>query len=119
MKEKQSISVLPKGFGGSNLCSELAVSPDGRFVYAAARGHDAVAVLAVGAGGELTWASEAWSHADYPRSFAIDPAGRFLFACNQKGDAVTSFQIDPHSGGLTFTGQFVPVGAPVTMTFLN
>ena len=37
MKEKQSISVLPKGFGGSNLCSELAVSPDGRFVYAAAR----------------------------------------------------------------------------------
>ena len=111
--------MLPKGFGGSNLCSELAVSPDGRFVYAAARGHDAIAELAVGAGGELTWASEAWSHADYPRSFAMDPAGRFLFACNQKGDAVTPFQIDPHSGGLTFTGQFVPVGAPVTMTFLG
>ena len=54
----------------------LRLSPDvpGSFT-AAARGHDAIRrkKLAVRAGGELTWASEAWSHADYPRSFAIDP----------------------------------------------
>ena len=119
MKEKQSISVLPKGFAGSNLCSELAVTPDGRFVYAASRLNDAVAVLAVGKDGTLTWAGEAWTHADYPRSFAISPDGRFLFSCNQKGDSITSFQMDDRTGALTFTGQYVPVGSPATMTFLT
>ena len=69
MKEKQSISVLPKRFGGSNLCSELAVSPDGRFVYGLRAGTTPSPGSRWRRRRRPTWASEAWSHADYPRSF--------------------------------------------------
>ena len=86
LSQKQAISVLPKGFAGSNVCSELALSPNGRFMYAGCRGHNSISVLAVGDGGRLTWAGEAWTRSDIPRSFSIDPAGRFLFVCNQKGE---------------------------------
>jgi hypothetical protein len=40
----------------------------------------------------------------YPRSFALDPTGAFLYCCNQRGDNVTSFRVDRKAGGLGFTG---------------
>lgn len=43
LKAKQTISSLPPGFAGTNYTSEVAVSPDARFVYAANRLHDTIA----------------------------------------------------------------------------
>jgi 6-phosphogluconolactonase (cycloisomerase 2 family) len=34
---RQTISTLPKNYAGSNFCSEILVSPDGKFVYAGNR----------------------------------------------------------------------------------
>src|SRR5581483_7694842 len=42
---RQTISTLPPGFAGSNFCSEILVSADGRFVYAGNRLHDGIAVF--------------------------------------------------------------------------
>jgi 6-phosphogluconolactonase (cycloisomerase 2 family) len=58
-------------------------------------------------------------HADYPRSAAVDPAGEFMFSCNQKGDSITSFRINPASGALQFTGRFEPIGSPAVMVVLG
>ena len=42
-------------------------------------------ILSVGPAGELKYVGEEWTRGDYPRSFAFDPAGEFLYCCNQRG----------------------------------
>lgn len=119
MKLRQSLSFLPGGFAGSFLGSEIAISPNGRFLYAATRIHDAITQFAINRDGSLTYVEEVWTHTDYPRSFTITPDGTMLYACNQKGNAVTSFHIEEKSGALDFTGIFTPVASPVCMVFLT
>ena len=119
LSAKQTISTLPRGFAGTNFTSEIVVSPDARFVYVANRLHDSIAWLSIGGDGTLTWAGEEWTRGDYPRSFTIDPTGRFLFSCNQRSDAIACFRVDARSGRLTFTGQYTPVGSPAHLVFLG
>ena len=115
---KQTLSTLPKGFAGTDFTSEVVVSADGKFVYAANRLHDSIAWFSVSSTGTLTWVGEEWTRGDYPRSFTIDPSGNFLFSCNQRGDAVASFRVNKQTGGLTFTGQYTHVGTPAIVVFL-
>jgi 6-phosphogluconolactonase (cycloisomerase 2 family) len=116
---RQTVSTLPPGFAGSNFCSEILVSPDGRFVYAGNRLHDTVAFFSVGADGTLTWVGEEPTRGNYPRSFSFDPTGAFLYCCNQRGDNVTVFRVDRETGGLQFTGHYTPVGNPSCILFLD
>jgi len=116
---RQTLSSLAPGFAGSNFCSEIMVSPDGRFVYAANRLHDSIAYFSVGETGTLTFIGEEWTRGDYPRSFNFDPTGTYLYSCNQRADAITSFRVDRNSGALAFTGQYTPVGNPSIILFLD
>jgi len=119
LTSRQTISTLPPGFAGSNFCSEILVSTDGRFVYAGNRLHDSIGIFAVGATGALSYVGEEWTRADYPRSFAFDPSGRFLYCCNQRGDNITVFRVDRKTGGLNFTGHYAAVGNPSMILFLD
>ncbi|MDA8252476.1 MAG: lactonase family protein [Rhodospirillales bacterium] len=119
LKEKQTLAVLPPGFAGSFLASELAISPDGHFLYAAVRLHDAISILSVAEDGRLTRIGEAWTRADYPRSFTIAPDGNMVFACNQRGNAITAFRVNRMQGALDFVGQYAAVGSPACMVFLG
>lgn len=116
---RQTVSTLPAGFAGSSFCSEILVSADGRFVYVGNRLHDSIGILSVGAGGELSYVGEEWTRGDYPRSFAFDGTGRFLYCCNQRGDNVTTFRVDRKTGGLRFTGLYTPVGNPSHVVFVE
>ncbi|MGD0128463.1 MAG: lactonase family protein [Terriglobia bacterium] len=116
---KQTLSTLPRGFAGTNFTSEVMVSSDGKFVYAANRLHDTIAVFSIGPEGKLTWVSETWTRGDYPRHFNIDPTGNFLYVCNQRSDAITTFRVDRETGSLTFTGHYTPVGTPAIIIFLH
>jgi 6-phosphogluconolactonase (cycloisomerase 2 family) len=115
---RQTVSTLPPGFVGSNFCSEVLVSADGRFVYAGNRLHDSIGIFSVGPNGELTFVGEEWSHGDYPRSFSFDPTGRFLYCCNQRADSIAVFRVNRQTGGLTFTGHYASVGNPSIVVFL-
>jgi 6-phosphogluconolactonase (cycloisomerase 2 family) len=119
LSARQTISTLPPGFGGSNFCSEVLVSADGRFLYAGNRLHDSIGIFAIGATGELTMIGDEGTRGNYPRSFAFDPAGRFLYCCNQRGDTVAVFRADRESGLLSFTGHYTPVGNPSMIAFLE
>lgn len=119
LTSRQTISSLPPGYAGSNFTSEILVAPDGRFVYAGNRLHDAISIFAVGPDGTLTYVAEEPTRGNYPRSFSLDPTGRFLYCCNQRADHVTIFRVDPRSGGLAFTGQYVPVGNPSHVAFVD
>jgi 6-phosphogluconolactonase len=118
-KHKQTLSTLPPKFAGSNLASAVVFSADGKFLYSANRMHSAISVFGVEDDGQLRFLSEHWTHADSPRSIAIDPSGQFLFSCNQRSDSVTSFRINATSGALSFTGRFEPVGSPAAMVFIK
>lgn len=119
LSPRQRISTLPPGFAGSNFCSEILVSADGRFVYAGNRLHDSIGIFAVGADGTLTPVADEGTRGNYPRSFAFDPSNRFLYCCNQRGDTVAVFRVDRGGGALEFTGQYVPVGNPSMIAFLD
>ncbi len=119
LASRQTISTLPPGFAGSNFCSEILVSADGRFVYAGNRLHDSIGVFSVGSKGELSFVADVWTHGNYPRSFNFDPTGQLLYCCNQRGDNVTVFRVDRKSGGLDFTGQYTAVGNPSSIVFVD
>jgi 6-phosphogluconolactonase (cycloisomerase 2 family) len=119
LSPRQTISTLPAGYSGSNFCSGILVSADGRFVYAGNRLHDSIGILSVGPDGELTYLGEEWTRGNYPRSFSFDPTGRFLSCCNQRADHVTVFRVDRESGSLEFTGHYAPVGNPSCIAFLD
>ena len=116
---RQTVSTLPPGFAGSNFCSEIMVSADGRFLYAGNRLHDSIAIFAVGHTGALTFVGEEWTHGNYPRSFNFDPTGRFLYSCNQRSDNLAVFRVDRESGRLAFTGHHTPVGNPSIIVFVD
>jgi 6-phosphogluconolactonase (cycloisomerase 2 family) len=116
---RQTVSTLPKAFAGSNFCSEILVSADGRFVYAGNRLHDCIATFSVAADGTLTYVRETWARGNYPRSFNFDPTGRFLYCCNQRSDNITVFRVDPKSGRLAFADHYAPVGNPSSIVFCD
>jgi 6-phosphogluconolactonase len=119
LTERQTISTLPPGYAGSNFCSEILVSSDGKFVYAGNRLHDSIGIFSVGSHGELTYVGEEWTRGNYPRSFQFDPTGQFLYCCNQRADHVTVFRVNRETGGLRFTGHYTPVGNPSIIVFLD
>jgi 6-phosphogluconolactonase (cycloisomerase 2 family) len=117
LTSRQTISSLPPGYAGSNFCSEITVSADGKFVYAGNRLHDSIGIFAIGADGTLTFVTEEWTHGDYPRSFTFDPTNSFLYCCNQRADHIAVFRVDKSSGKLAFTGHYTPVGNPSQIVF--
>jgi 6-phosphogluconolactonase (cycloisomerase 2 family) len=117
LKARQTLSTLPPGFAGSNFCSEILVSKDGKFVYAGNRLHDSIGIFAVGEDGSLSYIGEEWTRGNYPRSFNFVPSGDFLYCCNQRGDNIAVFKVDRTSGRLTFTGHYVGVGNPSIIVF--
>jgi 6-phosphogluconolactonase len=119
MRLKQSVSTLPPHFAGSNLASGIVISPDGRFLYVGNRLHSSIAIFAIAEDGQLRTSYETWTHADSPRSIALDPAGDIMFSCNQRSDSLTSFRVNPANGALAFTGRFEAVGSPAVMVSLK
>jgi 6-phosphogluconolactonase len=119
LSRQQTVSTLPPGYTGTNFSSEIMVSPDGRFVYAANRLHNSIAVLSIAGDGKLEYAGETLTQGDYPSYFTVDPSSQFLYSCNQRSDNITSFRIDSKTGMLSFTGRYTPVGTPLCITFLT
>jgi 6-phosphogluconolactonase (cycloisomerase 2 family) len=115
---KQILSALPPGFEGTSFGSEIAVSPEGTFLYSANRLHDTISIFAIADDGNPTFIGEASTMGDYPRNFAIDPSGSLLFACNQHSDCITSFRIDRETGKLSFTGKYAGIGSPAMIALL-
>jgi 6-phosphogluconolactonase (cycloisomerase 2 family) len=118
LSPREEIQTLPAEFVGTNFTSEVIVSHDGKFVYAANRLHDTIAIFSIDRNGAPTLVDEEWTRGDYPRNCNIDPTGNFLYACNQRSDAITTFRIDGDGSHLKFTGQYTPVGSPAVIVFL-
>src|SRR5438552_1264492 len=115
----QQISTLPKGFAGRNDAAEIAVYPNGKFLYTSNRGHESIAIFAIDPEkGTLTFVAHVPTGGKEPRHFAIDPSGKYLLVENQYSNNIVVFKIDAANGGLLPTGQVVEVPSPVDLTFV-
>ncbi|MFF4580235.1 lactonase family protein [Streptomyces sp. NPDC001373] len=79
--------------------SAIIVSPDGRFVWAAVRGTDTLVTFSLAGGPEEPRSTSiVGCGGRWPRDLAADPAGRRLYAVNERSGDVTWFDVDPRTG---------------------
>jgi 6-phosphogluconolactonase len=113
----RTLTTLPAGFSGANTGADIHVSSDGQFVYCSNRGHNSIAIFAIGKAGDITAVGHESTRGLTPRNFAIDPTGKFLLVANQKSDNIVVFRRDERTGRLAATGQQVEVPSPVCLKF--
>ncbi|MFF9864575.1 lactonase family protein [Streptomyces sp. NPDC013953] len=91
--------VPPADAPSRNYPSGIAVAPDGRFAWAAVRGGDSLAVLALDDGRERPEpVATVPCGGHWPRDLALDPEGRRLYVANERSGDVTWFDLDPTTG---------------------
>src|SRR6266404_2591660 len=115
-----TFSILRKDQSGPKEAAEIAVHPNGKFLYASNRaGIDTISTFSIDpAKGTLKLRDEYPTMGKTPRNFAIDPTGKFLLAANQESNNIVIFRIDSTTGALTPTGEIAEAPAPVCITFL-
>jgi len=115
---RQTLSTLPEGWKGQGTGAEIQVAASGRFLYTSNRGHDSIALFAIGPDGSVRFGGTTPCGKE-PRFFTIDPSGKFLLVAGAGANAIQVFGIDPGSGGLSPTGIEVAVSQPFTIVFGN
>ena len=116
----QTVPAVAAGFSGDNKSAEIAVSPDGRFVYVSNRGEDSIAVFRVNPDdGRLTSLERVPVGGKTPRHFTIDPTGQWLFVANQDSNNVNLFRIDRKGGRLTPVNRPLTVVSPVCVSIVS
>lgn len=96
----QTVSTLPKGYDGQNSCSQIQITPNGKFLYAPNRGHNSIAGFRVNLNnGHLSPIAQTPTEA-VPRAFSIDLRGTFLYAAGLETGKLASYRIDQESGVL-------------------
>jgi 6-phosphogluconolactonase len=89
--------------------SDLHLTPDGRFLYAAERTSSTIGAFRVDPqSGELTYLGSTPTEKQ-PRGFRIDPGGRYMVVSGQKSETLSTYAIDAASGALKRIGQY-PTG---------
>jgi len=97
----QTITTLPDGYTETNTCSQIQISPSGKFLYVGNRGHNSIAGFSVDAStGNLTAIGQALTE-PVPSAFSLDPQGDFLFAAGSESGRLMSYRINRDTGELT------------------
>ena len=97
----QTITTLPDGFAERNTCSQIQISPSGKFLYVPNRGHNSIAGFSVDSStGTLTAIGQVPTEA-VPSAFSLDPEGKFVFAAGSASGRLASYRVNGDTGGLT------------------
>jgi 6-phosphogluconolactonase len=94
-------------------CSEIRVHPNGKFVYAANRGHDSISVFKLADDGTISPVQIEHVRGATPRNFNLDPSGKWLLAAGQDSHTLASFAVDAESGRLTYNRSIVSTPTPI------
>ncbi|MEU8262411.1 lactonase family protein [Micromonospora sp. NPDC048999] len=106
---RQRIRVDTSGRVGHVQPSEVAVGPDGRFLYVANRGVGTVAVFVL-AGAVPELVAEVDTGGEWPRHFAL--VGGHLYVADERADMIRVFRVDPDTGMPEPAGEPVAVASP-------
>jgi 6-phosphogluconolactonase len=108
----QTLSTLPADFTAKNTTAEVKVHPGGKYIWVSNRGHDSLAGFALDAAGKLTPLGQTPTEKT-PRSFDIEPDGRYLLAAGEGSGQLAVYRIDTTTGALTRLHTY-PVGRSLT-----
>jgi 6-phosphogluconolactonase len=100
-----------------NTAAELAISPDGNFLYASNRGEDTLVAFSIGEKGDLYEIQRTPCGGKTPRHFTLDPTSQWILCGNQDSASITTFRRDQGTGKLTGPIQTVPVDSPMFTLF--
>jgi 6-phosphogluconolactonase len=123
----QDAKTLAPDFVGSSDSAEIAIHPNGKFLYESNRrfrgpnlwGPDTIGVFAIDAEkGTLSEVEQVAPGGTMPRNFAIDPTGAYLFSANQVSGNVLLFRVDGNTGRLTPTATDLKIDVPVCVVFV-
>jgi 6-phosphogluconolactonase (cycloisomerase 2 family) len=106
-----------------NTAGEIAVSPDGNYVYASNRTFDSIATFSVKKYGfDLDGVKPDWTwiRGETARQFTLSPGGRYMYVGSQNGYSITVFKVDTGTGELEYLpDQTVGVQGPFCITFAS
>ncbi|MEM9111852.1 MAG: lactonase family protein [Planctomycetota bacterium] len=108
----QSLTTLPSNFVERNTCADIHITPDGRFLYATNRGHDSIAAYKIDDDGLMSlidwFDTETW-----PREFAIDRKGQYLYCAGLRSNKLAAYAIDSNTGRLSRIGNYDTPEGPI------
>ena len=114
LRQRAAVQVLPPGYIGERSGAEIALHPNGRWLYASSRGTaDDIAAFSLGRDGMPQLIAHQPAGGRTPRFIGFAPDGRFLAAANQGSNAISVFRIET-SGRLRLRG-LAPLPAPVAI----
>jgi 6-phosphogluconolactonase len=135
LREIQAFSAYPASYSGaipgsaaeiaaiagSRGGAEIAVSRDGRYVYASVRGdQDSLIVYSIDQrDGKLKEIQRVASGDKAPRSFAFDSTGRWMLVAHEVGSTVRVFRVDPATGKLAATDESLSVPNAAVFAFYS
>ena len=97
----QTVSTLPEGYTERNTCSQIHITPSGKFLYVPNRGHNSIAGFAVDpSDGRLTALGHVPTES-VPSAFSLDPAAKFVFGAGSATGRLASYSINDATGELT------------------
>ena len=101
-----------------NTAAEIAISPNGFYLYASNRGEDSLVVLAIDqSSGSLKLIQRISCGGKSPRQFTLDPTGKWLLCGNQDSGTVAVFRRDPATGQLSGPTANLPMDTPLFTLF--
>jgi 6-phosphogluconolactonase len=119
LSQIQTVSTLPEYYDGPNLAAEIALHPNGKYLYVSNRGNNTVILFNVdGEKGTLTYVEEQGTGGETPRHFGIEPSAKHLAIANQKSNTLLACRIDAGNGRLKPSGVFAECPSPVCVKFL-
>jgi 6-phosphogluconolactonase len=112
------IETVPATPNGGSFSAHLVVHESGKFLYASNRMDNGIALFAIDPQtGQLNEVAQHREMLNFPRLFAIDPAGDLMLIGNQHDNSVVMRRIDPETGQLAVVGN--PVTVPPEPTFVG
>lgn len=100
-------------------CSEIAVHPNGKFLYVSNRGDNTIGVFSIEQDtGKLTSVGWTETRGEIPRYFCLNETGTKLYVGNQKSGNVAVFDVDEQTGCLSWSAPLIFVPCPTWMLFL-
>jgi 6-phosphogluconolactonase (cycloisomerase 2 family) len=115
---QQILSTLPADHFTGNTAAEIALSPDGRFLYGSNRGHDSIVTYDIDQSNGLLHALN-WqpTQGHGPRFFGIAAGSNLLLVANEQSDSIIRFRINPMTGALNPVGEILASPTPVSIVF--
>lgn len=118
LHRRETVRTLSENFAGNSICSDLHITPDGKYLYASNRWDDSLTAFRIDAEhGTFSLAERISCCGKTPRNFCIEPNGDYLLVGNQESDTIVVFAIGP--GGRLREVNQVKFPSPVCIRFFD